>query len=114
MRTLGQFRERLRLRKEERDLRHQATRFGIAIFDSIHYVPEEQWDEVVPETRLTLRRRYLAALEASEPEDLRFRYALCYEGARPVGAIAVQIVDMSGRALGSRVEGSSEGEFMSR
>ena len=103
MRTIGQFRERLRLRKEERDLRQQASRFGISLFDSIRFVPESHWDSVVA-ARPTLRRRYLAGLENSEPDDIQFRYALCYEGTRPVGAIVVQIVDMSGRALGSRAQ----------
>ena len=50
--------------------------------------PTDAWESIVPAERLFLRPVYLAALEASRPADLQFRYALLYDGARPVAAAA--------------------------
>lgn len=83
-------------------MRHRPSRFGVALFDSIHYVPADAWAKVVPESRLFMRPVYLSALESSGSTDLRHRYALLYDGRQPVAAVAMQIHQFSGESLGSR------------
>tara|TARA_R110002094_G_scaffold39784_6_gene52373 strand:- start:631 stop:1887 length:1257 start_codon:yes stop_codon:yes gene_type:complete len=103
VRNLTEFRAVLKRRVEDRALRKTASRFGVALFDSIHYANAAHWDAVVPDTRLFLTRRYLAALEASNPTDITFRYAMLFDGQRPVAVISAQLLEMSGASVGSRV-----------
>lgn len=103
MRTLKEFRAALKRRAEDRALRKAPSPYGIALFDSIHFVDEAAWDSVVPREHLFQQRRYLAALESCEPEDIAFRYAMLFDGKRPVATINAQLIEMSGAAVGNRV-----------
>ena len=114
LRTLREFRERLRLARDERAMRARPSRFGVALFDSIHHAPGAAWEAVVPPARVPLRLPYLAALEASRPADLRFRYALLYDGRRPVAAASVQVIALSGGSVGSRAPAPAGDEAAAR
>lgn len=103
MRTLKEFRAALKRRAEDRALRKAPSPYGVALFDSIHYVNADAWDAIVPPERLFQQRRYLAALEACKPDDIAFRYAMLFDGNRPVAAINAQLIEMSGAAVGNRV-----------
>lgn len=118
MRTLTEFRAALKRRSEDRILRKTSSRFGVALFDSIRFVDPAKWDAVVPDTRLFLTRRYLEALEQCQATDIGFRYAMLFDGDRPVAVISAQILEMGGASVGTRQGGeqptSSLGTIVSK
>ncbi|MBC8069611.1 MAG: GNAT family N-acetyltransferase [Deltaproteobacteria bacterium] len=84
-------------------LRHRPCGWGIALADSITHMRESDWDEVVG-ARFFMGRDYLGAIERARPPRMSFRYALCYDGMRPVAAAAYQVIDIALDAFGSRVQ----------
>lgn len=102
MKTLREFRESLKQALADHEMRHRPSKYRAALFDSVHFIPKDAWNSVVPPSRLFQRPKYLAALEASGSETMELRYALLYDGARPVAAATFQIHEFSGEALGSR------------
>lgn len=84
-------------------LRHRPCGWAIALVDSIAHVREADWDAVVG-PRFFMGRDYLGAIERARPPRMSFRYALAYDGPRPVAAAAYQIIDVALDAFGSRVQ----------
>lgn len=72
--------------------RHRPTGFDLATADRVAYLHHADWDAVTAEASVFTSRRYLAALDAASPENVRPRYALAYRGGAPVAAVAMQSV----------------------
>lgn len=102
MRTLAEFKAVLEAEGENRDLRSRPSGLGIALFDSIHHVDARAWESVLTERQHSLRPRFLAALEAAKPEELRFRYWMLFDGRRPVAVGTAQVLELTGDAVGRR------------
>ena len=96
MRTFDDFRAALQREGSNRELRRTPTRLGIALFDSIHHVDAGAWESVIGPDRFSLRRRYLAALEAADPPEMHFRYVMLFDGTRPVAVATVQMIALTG------------------
>lgn len=94
---------RLRSRADDLALRQRPCGLSIALFDSIAHVRDADWDAVVG-SRFFMGRDYLAAFERARPPRMGFRYAVCYEGRRPVAVASYQILDIALDAFGSRLE----------
>lgn len=102
MKSLAEFKKRLAGARSNRRLRQAPSPFSIALSESIGQLREGDWDALVGSERLFLGRPYLAALESAPPEGMGFRYALLYEGPRPVAAFYVQVLSLGGAQLGAR------------
>lgn len=96
--------QRLARAKDDLALRQRPSRFSFALADSIAHLRAEHWDAVVGPGRVFLARGYLGALERARPPRMSFRYALVYDGARPVAAAAYQLLEIALDAFGSRAE----------
>ncbi len=108
MKKLSDFLSKLKDEKDQFEIRRTPGRFGLALFDSIHYVDENQWNSIVPESKGLMRFPYLNAMEDSSNEDERFKYALIYDGKKAVAAAVFTIVIASGKDYGSREETDSK------
>ena len=86
----------LRARHRER---HQSTGFGFAFADRIDYVDPARWDLVTRGGSFFLRRDVLRVVENHGPENIQPRYAMVFRGEKPVAAIAVQVVTVTGERL---------------
>lgn len=82
-------------------LRHRPCVFGLALADSIDHLRDADWEAVVGD-RFFMGRDYLRAIERAKPPRMGFRYALCYDGRKPVAAAAYQVLDIALDAFGSR------------
>jgi len=78
-----------------RKCRATPSEFGIALFDSISYVNQKLWDEIVDSRNIFLSTAYLQALEASSIEGIGFRYAMLYQGRQAVAVLAFQTIDLN-------------------
>ncbi len=76
--------------------------FRFAIADGIELLDAAQWDAVAGSSSFFLSRPYLKMLEQAGPENIVPRYVLIFEGAIPVAAVYLQIVSISGAALGAK------------
>lgn len=72
--------------------RSRPTGIGFAISDSIRYLDAPSWDSLVHGHSIFMSRKYLVALEESGVTDVHPRYALLFEGKRPVAAFTAQIL----------------------
>lgn len=84
--------------------RKKASGYAISLFDSVHHLPAGQWNRVLRKSNFFMGIPYLATLEDNPPSNMRFRYALIYQGKNAVAAAYFQILDLSGDNLGSLVK----------
>lgn len=96
MKTIHDFLKALKTEKNNLETRRTPSKLGISIFDSIDYVPHDDWHAVVPESKGLMRRPYLAAIENSAHESEQSRYVLLYKDKKPVGAAIFNIVVFTG------------------
>lgn len=102
MKKLSDFISKLKDEKEQFEIRRTPGRLGFAVFDSVCYIPENEWNAIVPEAKGLMRIPYLKAIENSSNEDERFKYVLMYDGKKVVAAAVFTIVVVSGKDYGSR------------
>ncbi len=74
--------------------------FRFVIADGIALLDPQQWDKVNAGQSFFMQRNYLLMLEEAGPENIVPRYALIYDGAQPVAAVAMQIAHVAGTRLG--------------
>lgn len=77
------------------------TDLNFALADSINLLNETAWDAVTQHSGFFLSRAYLAMLEKVCPANLGLRYALVSadNGATPIAALVMQIVEISPREV---------------
>ena len=86
------------LRDRHRE-RHRPTGFGFVFADRIDYLDPARWDAVTQQAGFFLRRDVLRVVEEHGPENIEPRYAMVFRGTKPVAALAVQIVTVTGEQL---------------
>jgi predicted N-acyltransferase len=86
----------LKEEKKHLKIRRTPSSLGISIFDSIHYVPLDDWNKIVPESRGLMRHPYLTAIENSSHEQEQSRFVLMYKNKKPVAAAIFNIVLFTG------------------
>ena len=91
---------KIRDARERHAERSRPTGLGFALADSIRYLDAGRWDAVTQGGSVFLSRGYFEALEAAGPTNLQMRYALLFRGARPVAAVAMQLVQVSAQQVG--------------
>ncbi len=67
-----------------------------SIFDSIKYVPEYQWNIIIPEDNDLMKYAYLKAIENSSSEFQKSKYVLFYKDSKLVGAAIFNIIFING------------------
>jgi hypothetical protein len=93
---------RLRQAQADHMLRHRPTALRFALAESVDQLRAEHWDALVAGQSICLDRRFLRLLEVEGPARLKMHYALAYEGARPVAAIACQSLAVDASLVPSR------------
>jgi hypothetical protein len=88
----------LRARHAER---RTPTSFGFVIADGVELLDTARWDALTADASLYFSRRYLRALGAAGPSNIRLRAALVFRGDVPVAAIVAQAVGVSLAKLAS-------------
>jgi predicted N-acyltransferase len=96
LKKLKDFIKTIKKEKDHLKIRRTPSQLGISIFDSIHYVPSEEWNKIIPESRGLMRHPYLAAIENSSAEKEQSRYVLIYKDKKPVAASIFHIVVITG------------------
>ncbi len=96
MKRISDFFKCIKEEKENLETRRTPSDLGISIFDSIHYVPVDEWNKIVPESRGLMRHPYLTAIENSSNENEQSRYVLLYKDKIPVGAAIFNIALFTG------------------
>lgn len=56
----------------------------IQIFSSADEIPIVDWYQLVPESKIHLRRDFLVGIEQAKPSGASFKYVMIYEDGRPV------------------------------
>lgn len=80
---------------ERRQAVRAPTGLKFAFADQLSALNATAWDEVTAGKGLMVSRAYLEALEGAATPNVEHRYALGFDGARPVLAMAMQILDVS-------------------
>ena len=83
--------------------RHQrrASPSGLqaVIGDRIGFLNPAHWDALTEGASFFMSRAYRELLETHAPEGMQQRYALVYRGARPIVALAAQVLDVGATQL---------------
>jgi len=87
----------LREMRERHEERHRPSGFHFAFADRIDFLNEAAWDAVAANGSLFLRRDVLRVIEKHGPDNVLPRYALVFREDKPVAALAVQIVTVTGK-----------------
>ena len=96
--------------QERHERRHRPTGLGFAFADKIDYLNAEFWDSVAGNGGVFLSRVVLRVIEAHGPENIQPRYALIFDGDRPVAVLAAQIVTLTGNQLAQKSEKNAGGK----
>ena len=102
MKKISDLLTKLKSEKEQFETRRTPSRLGFSIFDSIYYLPEKDWNAIVPESKGLMRMPYLKAIENSSNEDERSKYVLFYDGHKVVAAAVFNIVIVTAKDYGNR------------
>jgi hypothetical protein len=84
---------------DRRHRRYVPSGLSFALSDRIDAFSPTAWDAACDDGPLYLDRRYLSAVERCARVDLEPRYALIFDGRRPVAAVAAQRVRIVGAHL---------------
>jgi hypothetical protein len=79
---------------ERRAALRAPTGLSFVFADQLALLNPAAWDELTAHKSFLLSRRYLDALERSKVPHLAHRYVLAFDGARPVLAMTLQILDV--------------------
>lgn len=96
MKKLKDFIKTIEKEKDYFKTRRTPSPLATCIFDSIDFVPADEWNKVVPESRLLMRHPYLQAIESSCDNKEQSRYVIIYKEKKPVAAAVFHIVLISG------------------
>jgi hypothetical protein len=91
--------ESLRSLRGRHEERHRPSGFGFAFADRVDYLDGATWDQVTRQGSLFLRRDVLRVIEQHGPDNIVSRYAMMFREEKPVAALAVQILTISGAQL---------------
>lgn len=80
-------------------IRHAPTGLKFAFSDSISFLDGRLWDTVAEHGSIFIGRTYLEMLESSGMQDVSHRYALIFDGNRPIACVAVQLYDWQAEQL---------------
>lgn len=86
------------VRKRHRD-RRRPSGFGFAFADRVEYFDPQRWDAVTNQSSRFLHRDVLHVIENHGPQNIQPRYAMIFEGEKPVAAVAAQVVTVTGDLL---------------
>jgi hypothetical protein len=86
------------MRERHRE-RHRPTGLGFVFADRVGYLDPEKWDQVTAGASLFLRRAVLQVIEKHGPENIRPRYVMVFRDEKPVAALAVQVVSLTGERM---------------
>lgn len=81
------------------ETRSTASGLSYCLADSVSQLRAEHWDALGAGASFFMSRAYRELLEQHSPEGMQHRYALAYEGARPIAAVAAQILDVRGNQI---------------
>jgi hypothetical protein len=89
--------------KETRNLRRKPSKLSFAMFDSIDHATPAVWDKLAGH-EFFMRTAYLRVLEQHAPANMKFRYAMMHNGAKPVGICCFQVVEFTGESFGTLIQ----------
>ena len=67
--------------------------------DRVDFLNPVHWDSLTANASFFMSRAYRRLLETHAPEGMQSRYALVYQGERPIVALAAQVLEVSGNQL---------------
>src|SRR6185295_19308561 len=76
--------------------RHRPSGFGFVFADRIDYLDAAKWDALAAGAGFFLRRDVLRVIEEHGPDNISPRYAMMFDGAKPVALLAAQLVSITG------------------
>src|SRR5262245_27364090 len=82
--------------RERHEERHRPSGFGFVFADRVDYLNRERWDTLTAGRSLLLCRDVLRVIEQHGPGNILPRYAMIFRDDKPVAALAVQIVSITG------------------
>ncbi len=85
--------------RERHQARHRPSGFGFVFADRLGYLDPNRWDAVTSSSSVFIQRPYLTALEEHGPSNITPRYAMIFRGEKPVAALALQVIQVSGRTI---------------
>src|SRR5215510_9991915 len=101
---LSKLKMSLRALRERHEERHRPSGFGFALGDRVDYLNRQCWDELTRNGSIFMSRDVLRVIEQHGPENIIPRYALMFREEKPVAAMAVQIVSITGKELSRDAE----------
>jgi hypothetical protein len=94
--------------RERHQERHRPTGFRFAFADRVDFLHPQPWDAVTAQGSIFLRREILRVIANHGSENVTPRYALIFRDEKPVAAVAVQIVRVTGERLHSENDTARE------
>ena len=83
--------------------KREDEKFSFLIFDKANQILASDWDSVVAEQNIFLKRDYLSVIENLHTGDMQFRYVLVYQKDTPVLVSYFQIIDFKADVFGELI-----------
>ena len=95
MKLISQIQDKMKRHQE----RNQSLGYRYVIADSIQFLDTEVWKKLVKNGSIFLDQKYLQAIESAPPSNTSQRYAIAYDGDKPIVALVCQIADVCGESI---------------
>ncbi|MFO0595720.1 MAG: GNAT family N-acetyltransferase [Myxococcaceae bacterium] len=79
-------------------MKKTSRKLQIAVAERLGHLDASAWDRVTREGSVFVQRPFLRALERACPQNVAPRYALLFDGDRPMAALVMQLVHIEGRS----------------
>ncbi|MCA9038042.1 MAG: hypothetical protein KDA91_23115, partial [Planctomycetaceae bacterium] len=79
--------------------RHSPSGLQFVLADRIDLIPARAWDSLTNNHSWFLSREYLSVIDSAGPENVSGRYAMAFDGCKPVAALVAQLVQIDGKHL---------------
>jgi hypothetical protein len=98
-RSLRELKTKLSDLHERHQIRQKPSGFGFVLGDRIDFLDPVRWDALTEGHSFFLQRSTLRVMEQHGPDNIEPRYVMIFRGEKPVAAMALQIVTVTGDHL---------------
>jgi hypothetical protein len=79
--------------------RQSSSGVDLVMADRIHLLPAKPWQRLTQAKSLFMSQEYLSVIERFPPTNIQMRYAMAFDGDKPLVAVVCQIAEINGANL---------------
>jgi len=92
MKVIDKFKDKVKRHQE----RSQPLGYKYVLSDSVRFLNQKDWELIAEQGSVFLSKEYLSTIEKFSPTNTEQRYAIAYDGDKPVVIVSCQIAEITG------------------